>query len=270
MKAIRPIIFLTATLLLVGLACSAFGGGNAPAQPPATQAPVQQPTASNPPTAVPQPTDTAVPATEAPTATEAPAQAEDFFTEEFDSPLSDNWVPYTVTGSDKADAEKVTVEAKDGQLVWTFDSEYVYYYLFYNAYDYEDVQLDVRADNRGRNNNSISLVCRYDPNVGWYEFNIANNGLYDISFADSSKSGNISYQTITNGGSNAIKQGKGVNEYSISCKGDKLSLKINGDNVTSVSERKFGLTKGMVGVSVSSFNVLPIQINMDWIKISQP
>jgi len=31
----------------------------------------------------------------------------------------------------------------------------------------------------GTNNNNISLSVRYSDE-GWYEFNIANNGLYDI------------------------------------------------------------------------------------------
>jgi len=225
---------------------------------------------TNPP---PQPTE-AQP-TEAPPPTEVVteepvSQAQQFFTEEFDNPLSGDWDTLTVTGSDKADPDKVTVESQDGRLVWDFDSEYVYYYLFYNAFDYEDAQLEVRADNRGRNNNSISLICRYDPDIGWYEFNIANNGLYDILYAEVQSDGDISYNRIANGGSNAIKQGKEVNEYGIACKGTELTLTINGDEVTSVTEKTYGLRSGQLGVSVSSFDILPIVIEMDWVKISEP
>ncbi|MBL8063725.1 MAG: hypothetical protein JNK32_11930, partial [Anaerolineales bacterium] len=115
-----------------------------------------------------------------------------------------------------------------------------------------------------------SLICRYDPNVGWYEFNIANNGLYDVLFAEVTSNGSIGYNRIANGGSNAIKIGKDVNEYSITCSGDKLSLTINGESVTAITEKKYGLREGGVGVSVSAFNVLPILVEMDWIKISQP
>jgi hypothetical protein len=82
--------------------------------------------------------------------------------------------------------------------------------------------------------------------------------------------GDIAYNTISNGGSNAIKQGKEVNEYAIECKGDQLTLFINGDEVTSLTEKTYGLRSGQVGVSVSSFNVLPILIEMDWIKVSEP
>ena len=114
------------------------------------------------------------------------------------------------------------------------------------------------------------MICRYDPDVGWYEFNIANSGVYDILYAEVTDSGEISYNTIANGGSLAIKQGKEVNEYSITCKGDDLTLHINGDEVKSLTEKKYGLRSGQVGMSVSSFNVLPILIEMDWVNISEP
>jgi hypothetical protein len=264
MKPLQPLFFFAALILLVGLACS--GGATPPTQAPPPTQPVQViPTEAPPePTAVP-------PTEEQPAPTEPPApQSQQFFEEQFDTPLSSDWDILTVTGSTDADADKVTVEAENGNLVWNFDSEYVYYYIFYNAFDYEDVRLDVRADNRGRNNNSISLICRYDPDVGWYEFNIANNGLYDILYAEVQSDGDIAYNTIANGGSNAINQGKEVNEYSITCNGDELTLFINGDEVNSLTEKNYGLRSGQIGVSVSSFNVLPILIEMDWIKVSEP
>jgi hypothetical protein len=268
MKTLRPLLFFVSLLAVVGLACSAVGGAAEPTQAPLPTQPVQV-VATQPP---PEPTD--VPPTEAPLPTEEPPtpepQAQQFFTEEFDNPLTADWDILTVTGSADADPDKVTVEADGGNLVWDFDSEYLYYYLFYNAFDYEDVRLDVRAENRGRNNNSISLICRYDPDMGWYEFNIANSGVYDILYGEVKSNGDIAYSTIANGGSLAIKQGMEVNEYGIKCEGSELSLYINGDEVTSIKENRYGLRSGQVGVSVSSFNVLPILIEMDWIKISEP
>jgi hypothetical protein len=262
MKPLRPLFFFFSMLAIVSLACGVGGGNNTPP----TQA--VQPTQPPPPTAVPP---TEVVSTEPPAPTEPPSpEAEQFFTEEFDVPLSSDWSTLTVSGTDESDPDKVTVEAEDGRLVWDFDSEEVYYYLFYEAFTYEDVKVEVRADNRGRNNNFVSLICRYDPDVGWYEFNIANSGLYVIYYAEVASDGDISYTRIINGGSNSINQGKDVNEYSASCDGDELSLTINGDEVNTVSERNYGLREGQVGVSVSSLNVLPILIEMDWIKISEP
>lgn len=266
MKPLRPLLFIVSLLFIVGMAC----GGSAPstqAPPPPTQEVQVLPT--NPP---PQPTEE--PPTEAaPTevVTEEPvSQAQQFFTEEFDTPLSGDWSTFTITDPNVSDLEKVTVEAEDGNLVWDFDSEYVYYYLFYNAFEYEDVKVEARVDNRGKNNNSVSLICRYDEEVGWYEFNIANNGLYDILYAEVLDNGKISWNRIANGGSNAIKQGKDVNEYSAACEGEELTLTINGDEVISIDERRYSLRSGQAGISVSSFNVLPILIEMDWLRISEP
>ena len=268
MKTLRPWLFLVSLLLIAGVACRF--GAPAPTQAPPPEQPIQ---VDNPTSLPPQPTEvppTEVPPTEAP-ATEPPApQAQQFFTEEFDNPLSGDWSVFTITDPNVSDLEKVTVEADGGNLVWNFDSEYVYYYLFYNAFTYEDVKVEARADNRGKNNNSVSLICRYDEEVGWYEFNIANNGLYDILYAEVLDNGKIRWNRVANGGSNAINQGKEVNEYSITCQGEELTLDINGDEVISIKEKKYGLRSGQAGISVSSFDVLPILIEMDWIRISEP
>lgn len=268
MKPLRPLLFIVLMMLMVGLACR-FGTAE-PTQAPPPEQPIQ---VNNPTSAPPEPTE--VPPTEVeptePPATEPPApQAQQFFTEEFDNPLSGDWSVFTITDPNASDLDKVTVEADSGNLVWDFDSEYVYYYLFYDAFTYEDVKVEARADNRGKNNNSVSLICRYDEDEGWYEFNIANNGLYDILFAEVLENGKIRWNRIANGGSNAINQGKEVNEYSITCQGEELTLNINGDEVISIKDKKYGLRSGQVGVSVSSFNVLPILIEMDWFRISEP
>src|SRR5687768_5903151 len=246
MKALRPLLFIVSLISIVGLAC---GGSTTP--PTVTAFPTQEVLPTNPP---PQPTE-APPTEEAPTevVTEEPvSQAQQFFTEEFDTPLSGDWSIFTITDPNVSDLEKVTVEADSGSLVWDFDSEYVYYYLFYNAFEYEDVKVEARADNRGKNNNSVSLICRYDENIGWYEFNIANNGLYDILYAEVLDNGKIRWNRVANGGSNAINQGKEVNEYSITCQGEDLTLNINGDKVISIKEKKYGLRSGLAGISVSS------------------
>ncbi len=267
MKPLRPLLFLVSMLLIVGLACS--GGATPPTQAP----PPTQPVQVIPTEAPPEPTEppaTEPPATEPP-ATEPPApQGQQFFTEEFDTPLSGDWNVFTITDPNLSDLEKVTVESDNGNLVWNLDSEYVYYYLFYNAFEYEDVKVEARADNRGKNNNSVSLICRYDENVGWYEFNIANNGLYDILYAEVLDNGKIRWNRVANGGSNAINQGKDVNEYSATCQGEELTLNINGDEVISIKEKNYRLRSGQAGISVSSFDVLPILIEMDWIRISEP
>ncbi|HLO17745.1 MAG TPA: hypothetical protein VK206_23145 [Anaerolineales bacterium] len=269
MKTLRPLLFFVSLLLIVGLACSFGRAGETPTKPPTDQ-PVQLDNPTSPP---PEPTE--VPPTEPPTeppATEPPApQAQQFFTEEFDNPLSSDWsTRIDFAHPNLTESDKVTVQAKNGKLVWNFGNKGVYYYLIYGAYEYEDVVVEARSENKGKNNNNISLICRYDPTVGWYEFNIANNGLYEIYFVRILDNGRVEYNRIVNGGSNFIKTGLAVNEYYAKCQGDQFTLKINGKDVITAQDKKYGHRRGQVGVSVSSFTALPVVVEMDWLKISEP
>jgi hypothetical protein len=124
----------------------------------------------------------------------------------------------------------------------------------------------VTADNRGKNNNNVSLICR-ESDEGWYEFNIANNGLYNIlAYIDADRR----YYNIYNGGSNAIKTGKDINVYTASCSGTELSLTINGVLAKKIKDSKYNLRDGKVGFSVSSFDVIPILVELDSFTVSQP
>jgi len=138
-------------------------------------------------------------------------------------------------------------------------------YVFYTPYIYTDVVLEAKADNAGKNNNNVSLVCRYnEADVTWYEFNIANNGLYWIlAFVDND------YKEIYSGGSNLIKQGRDTNVYKAGCVGNELSLFINGQEVRTLQEKTYGLKEGQVGLSVTSFDVLPIEIDFEYFTIAE-
>jgi len=270
MKTLRPLFFFSSLLLIVGLACSVLNGGDTPTQPEQPVQPVQEQPTQPPAPVVTEAPPTEAPATAAPTEAPVVSQTQQFFTEEFDTPLSGDWDILTVTGDSGADPDKVTVDSSDGKLVWDFESKYVYYYLFYNAFTYEDVKVDVRADNRGKNNNSVSLICRYDPEIGWYEFNIANSGLYDIFAFDATGAVRSGYNLLVNGGSTVIKQGKDINVYTVICDGDTLTLGINGYEVKTFVDKKFKFREGKIGFGVSSFDVTPILVKVDYFDIAQP
>ena len=124
----------------------------------------------------------------------------------------------------------------------------------------------LNAENRGRNNNNISLVCRMNEDQNqWYEFSVANNGLWYLYAFD-----NGEYNTLDNGGTTAIKQGKDVNEYTMDCVGNEITMYINGTELKSVKDTTYGFEKGLVGFNISSLNVLPVTVNMNWFDIAQP
>lgn len=262
----RPFFALIVLLLLVSLACI-FGGTTAtqpaPVEPtPEIQAPEQPATEA--------PADTEAPVvTEAPVATEPPVQAQQFFTEEFDTDLS-NWTKWHVTGSTETNSDSQVVKVEDSRLSLDFNTKYLYTYFFYDPYEYENVSVETKVENRGMNKNNISLICRYSEDEGWYEFNIANNGLYNILYGFYQPDGDIGYAKIADGGSTKIKSGKDINVYKIVCRDRKLSLYINGTETRVLEENDHVLRKGKVGFSASSFDQLPIKVEFDWVTIAEP
>lgn len=189
---------------------------------------------------------------------EAPA----YFTEEFDGLIPD-WTYFLMSGNEN----KMTLESGNGILLFDLKGEDLWVYLLYDPYTYTDVRIDARVENRGFNNNNVSLICRYDEKYGWYEFNIANNGLYWIYAYDETVKG---YTELYSGGSTAIRSGKDVNEYTAICKGNTLALYINGVEARTITEKRFAFRDGQVGISTSSFDVLPIIVEWDWVTISEP
>lgn len=257
----RMLFAFVALLLVVGLACSFLTG------PGTTEAPPNEPPANEapPPTEAPQQESSPAP-------TEPPVQepsAEQYFTEEFDGDIS-NWSRLDVTGSTETNVDGLTLETKDSHLVFDFDTKQLYTYLFYDPFEYENVAVEARVENRGMNDNNISLICRYSEDEGWYEFNVANSGLYNILYGFYQADGNINYARIADGGSNKIKSGKDVNVYKIVCNDRKLTLYINGTETRTLEDNQHVLRNGKIGISVSSFNQLPVKVEYDWVKVSEP
>ncbi len=249
-KTFRPFVFLFVIVALVSLACGIDWGTST------TEPPVQQPQQPQ------QPSQ--------PQATEEPvqpsAQAEQFFTEEFDQSV-DNWSYFLTHGDENA----MNLIVEGGYLTFDLPAEGLWVYTLYDPYTYEDVRIDVRAENRGDNKNNISLICRYDEKDGWYEFNIENTGLYNILYGKwNDDMRGASYAKIADGGSNAIRSGKDVNEYTAICKGRTLILYINGKQVRSVDDNQRVLRSGQIGIGVSSFDRFPVIVDYDWVKVSQP
>ena len=142
-------------------------------------------------------------------------------------------------------------------------------YSILNDFTYTDVKMETTASNRGVNDNNVSLICRYTDR-GWYEFNIANSGLYWIYAYDSIGAVAKGYNQLYAGGSTAIKPGQDTNIYTATCKGNKLSLSINGVDIRTITDNQFRFDQGKIGLSVSSFQVLRVKIEFDSLKISQP
>ena len=67
-----------------------------------------------------------------------------------------------------------------------------------------------------------------------------------------------------------IQSGSADNEIGLTCQGTTLWLYINGKLFRKLDEKRFGLTDGKVGLSVSSFENTPVIASFDWVKLSEP
>ncbi len=251
MKTFRPIFMLTAIILIVGLACGLSGGGSdTPVQPPQEQ-PQNPPQQEEP------------PATQPPQA-EEPSN-EMYFTEEFDQ--DPGWNYFLTSGQDKEDF--ITVEFRDSLMIFDFQETSIYAYYMYEGTEYDNVRIDIRAENRGKNNNNVSLVCRYSDE-GWYEFSTEGGGLWYLYAVTINVENKAVYNRINNGGASSLKQGKEVNEYGMVCDGTEITLIVNDKELIKTDERKYSFRDGLVGFNISSLNVFPIILEVDWFKVSEP
>ena len=259
-----------AVIIAILIAVFAFGNLGTPTPTPTvaptfTDAPVTPIEAAEPQvivvTSIPPPTATTL-------AEEPITEPQPFYTEEFDGDLS-KWSPKVI-----GDKNKVNVYTGDSKMIFEINdrnSELFAYYVF-DDFTYTDVQLETIASNRGKANNSVSLICRY-TNAGWYEFRIANNGFYSIYAHDSIGTINKGDNELYNGASNAIKGGRNTNTYVATCNGNELSLSINGESVHTRSENLYQFSEGKIGLSVLSFPSYqdePVIVEFESLIINEP
>jgi len=232
------------------------------------------------------PTDTSVPLIATPTLTQLPSPtftltptqtitpsptASMFFTEEFNQPLNEFWTLH-IYGPNKDLISKVKTQVNEGNLEVEITREDIYAYYFFNQFSYTDVRLDMRAENRGRRTNNISLICRKSDD-GWYEFSVGSDAAWYLFYANVSKNkSNALYKLVANGAALALKQGNDTNEYTMICEGESITLMVNGTELkgSPIRETIYKLKKGSVGMNVSSLNVVPVIVDFDWLKISLP
>lgn len=266
----RALVLTIALLVFFAVACGGSTGDDA-ANLASTAAALQSTQDALAAVAQPIPTQSALsaastqaaqPTEEAPT-DEAPqepvSEDEPFYVEEFDV-IPENWFYLLLNGTES----DFDLYADNGRLIFDIQGESTWPYYFYNSYIYTDVRLDITAENLGNNNNNVSLICRGNER-GWYEFNVANNGLYSI-FRYESDTNN--FHELYTGGVQNMKTGKATNDYTVICEGDRLTLGVNGVEVRTVTDSLYD--EGQVGVGVSSFTGTPVLVEVEYVAITLP
>ncbi len=203
----------------------------------------------------------ATPVQATPVPTPIPPQgSQPYYTEEFDK-VPDNWVYEIMRGNE----DKTDITVGKGVLTFDINDLHTYAYLFYEDWTYEDVYLEASAKNRGYNDNNISLICRYS-NEGMYEVSIRSDGLYQIWVYTTG----VGYKELYNGGSRRINTGQLRNVFSMSCVGNEISLYVNGTLERTITDNRYELPEGMVGVGASTLYSYPVTVDFDYVTISRP
>jgi hypothetical protein len=195
--------------------------------------------------------------------TPTPTQVPIYFTEEWDGDTY-QWFGFSTTG----DSNLWDVYNEAGVLVFSLTGKKITNYFIYRPWGYDQVQVTTQIENRTLTKSTTIIVCNYSDSLGWYEFDIDSDGLWQIRVHDTL--GQTGYLSLMNGGSKAIHTGAAVNEYTITCIDNKLSLTINGTKAAEYTDNILKFTNGKIGLGAISYTELPILLESAWIKISTP
>lgn len=242
-------------LLLLGLLLLTSCQGAATAAGPTTTTAVVIP--------LPRPVTATRTPTPPPTLTPQPPPR--FFTEEFKTSPA-YWTTLFASG----DPQQVNILYQDGRLRFEIYRPYTWLYAIFSAHEYQAVHLEARVLSSHSEINDMGLVCHYDEQTGWYEFNISSDGTYTLLYGQWLADGIARYTPIRSESSERIARGNAVNEFGLDCYKNIVQVYINGKLIRKMDVSRFGLAGGRVGISASSFEDVPVILAFDWVKISEP
>lgn len=230
--------------LLLSLAC------NLPGSAPTVESP---PTQTPPPSleadATPQTSPTAMPEPPPP-----------YFTEEFDLP-SPYWTHLQAGGAQPAD-----LSTTNGALRILHTAPDTWLVGVHVIHTYSDVfvRAKVSLDAGG----SAGVICRYSETDGWYEFDIATDGDYNLLYGQWLAPGIVKYVPMFSGQAK-LPNGIQGTEIGLFCEGDFLDLYVNGTRVRHFDATNYGLLEGNIGFATASFTQVPMTASVEWMQIAE-
>jgi hypothetical protein len=228
---------------------------------PATHSlPAASPTRKPPSTVPPSSTATLIPP---PTVTGTPPPR--FFTEDFDAPPA-YWSTLFASGP----AQNADILNRDGRLVFALYNPNTWAYAIFGAHVYESVNIQANFVNQGSDSNYAGVLCLYDEQAGWIEFNLSNDGSFSLLFGQWLAEDIARYTPILYETSAYILTESAVNEMGLDCFDDTVQLYINGKLIRKLDISRFELSRGKVGLAAASFETTPVIVGFDWVKVSQP
>jgi hypothetical protein len=224
----------------------------------ATPAPESTPTAAALPTPAPA---TSTPAIPTPTDIPPPTPIPRYFTDDFTFPSS-YWEFFQTGGTFAPSAvfenDRLRVDIPSADTWWMG---------IHTAHTYTDVF--VRAKVSAGTSGAVGLICRYSEAFGWYEFNVASDGTYNMLYGKWLAPEVAQYIPLVTGGSNHLNTGGLDYELGLSCRGNFLNLYANDALIRRVEVTNFGLVEGNIGITASSYREAPMIVLFDWVRVEE-
>ncbi len=190
-----------------------------------------------------------------------------FYVEDFNTDLA-TWIEFMTSGDSSLVEKRVELGALSIKLLQR-DEITPRYYLINNAFSYSDVKVEAVVTNRGNNSNGVGLICRYSD-IGWYEVQVSNSQTFSVYVVDNVGIMSQGYHEIARFDSNQILSGLSTNIYTMTCKGNVISLFVNGNLLWEYTDTQFGFTDGKIGLSVWSPETLPVNVSFETLTVSAP
>ena len=229
----------------------------------ACQAPPTSPAAS-PTGTPPSPVPASATATLTPAPTVTPSPPPRFYLEEFESTPA-YWSTLYASGP----GQNADILNRDGRLVFELYHANTWAYAIFGAHAYKSVKVQTGFVNQGSDSNYAGLLCLYDEQAGWIEFNLSNDGTFSLLFGQWLAEDIARYTPILYETSAYILTEGDFNEMGLDCFEDTVQLYINGKLIRKLDISRFELSRGKVGLAVSSFEDLPVILGFDWVKVSE-
>jgi hypothetical protein len=141
-------------------------------------------------------------------------------------------------------------------------------YAVYAGQQYEDVRVDAIVDFGSAVGSSAGVICRYDPGLGWYEFDIYPDRSYSIFLGQWLADGIARYTPLVVSQSDQILPA--MNEIGLLCQDNILTPYVNSTQLRRRQESQHVLTAGQIGLSAASSEAGGTVISFDQVSVGEP
>lgn len=144
-----------------------------------------------------------------------------------------------------------------------------YYFWSNPGRSYSDVIIEVDGKKlAGPDENDYGVICRYQEDTGnFYFFTISSDGYYGVSKYINDEESLIGMSEMGKN-SNVILGGDAVNRIKATCKGNSLTLEVNGTVLVDVADSD--LTSGDIGLIAGTYGTPGVDVLFDNLVVFKP